>query len=200
MYVTVSKAIDMAIKALRDLPESNENEQAITRLKNLQDKNHYTKWTKDLVFNRLSKWARTHNRNPTITNLAESGMPKGSQIRRLFDMSPKAFLNTYYPQLKEDTINKKYTTKSKQEYVDLFIEEYERIKPKSSREYNNKRNPNYPTWCTIARYINVSTWLQLLECTGVDTSHLNKIETAHNFNVTYHSDLYDRLAECLGMK
>lgn len=200
MYITIQQALDIAIEALSELPESEINKQAIIRLSNLKKRDFCTHWTKDLVFQRLDQWKEEHGRNPTITNLAEPNMPKVFQIQRLFDMRATAFFNIYYPSDKPKKSRTPYTEKTREEYIDLFIKEYNRIKPHSSKDYNCKRNAKFPTWNTIARYVGVTTWNELLKITNVDTSHINKSETVHSFNVKREVELYDKLIDYLDYK
>ena len=193
--MSYNDALDRAIEMIGELPCSDENREIAQRLKELRDRPFVTNWTKELVFERLNEWKERHGRNPTMTDLAEAGMPKAAQIKRLFDMKATAFLNIYYPTEKNKRPTSKYTQKSKEEYIKDFIAEYERIKPRTAKKYNAARNKNLPTWMTIARYVGVTTWTELIEITKVDTSHLNKIKEVTHITVTYNDELMERLVE-----
>lgn len=200
MYINCSQAIDIAISAIKLLPESEENKQAIIRLNNMKQ-DRYINWTKELVFQYLDNWAKEHGRNPTVTNLVEPNMPKATTIQRLFDMKSSAFLNIYYPNNEKKANTSIYSIKTKQEWIDNFIQQFNRIQPKSAKEYDVKREKNTPTWLTIARYLNVATWKELLELTNLDVQCLSnqyqfKPKTKQ-YSVNSTSSLYKKLEDLL---
>ena len=200
MYINRLQAINIAIDAISQLPKSEFNNQAILRLKNMK-RDKTIQWTKEMVFEQLDKWKIDHGRNPTVTNLTEQDMPKGITIQNLFDMKASAFLNIYYPTETRKAITSRYKMKTKEEWVTDFVTQYNKIKPKSSNEYNTLRDNGSPTWNTTARYCNCTTWNQLLNFTKVNTSHLKKNNDYENRSYTVYSDipLYKKLEELLGI-
>ena len=76
MYITRLRAIDIAISAINQLPDSNENRQAVERLLNIKSDCKAITWTKESVRQALDEWAKSHGRNPTVTDLVEPNMPK----------------------------------------------------------------------------------------------------------------------------
>ena len=196
MYINRLQALNIAISAINQLPDSEQNKQAIERLENMK-KDKYIRWTKEMVFEQLDKWKSVHNRNPTVTDLVESDMPKVITIKKLFDMRASAFLNIYYPRTANKHSTSKYSIKTKQEWVDNFIEEFNRIQPQSSKDYNAKRDPDSPTWLTIARYLGLSTWGSLLEYTHLK---IPKQDTTRHYTVTSTSSLYNKLEALLNEK
>lgn len=202
MYINTLEAINIAVNAIRQLPQSPENEQAIERLLNMKS-DRYIHWTREMVKDRLDKWAAEHGRNPTVTNLAEPDMPKAVTIQRLFDMKASAFLNIYYP---SDTSKRrntsKYTIKTEDEWVEDFVRQFNEIKPRSAKDYNAKRAEGTPTWLTVARYLGLSTWGELVLRTGVNTECLKvkKSAAVKEYIVDSTSDLYEKLKAALYMK
>lgn len=200
MYITTLKAIEIAIDAIRQLPNTEENLEAIKRLEGIRGNDRIIKWTKEMVFERLNEWKVEHGRNPTVTSLIEPGMPKAVTVQRLFDMRASAFLSIYYPKEDRKPCRNKYSTKTYQEWIDIFVEQYENIRPKSSREYNGKRDKSTPTWYTIARYLNVYTWNELIKLTEVDTSCLTTYcpyDINKEYTVNSTSSLYEKLEKIL---
>ncbi|SDB58268.1 hypothetical protein SAMN02910317_03048 [Ruminococcaceae bacterium FB2012] len=200
MKMTAKQALGLAISALKAQPGTEQTRAAIHRLEQLKESSLVTHWTKELVTERLDKWRDSHGRNPTVTDLAEPGMPKSSQIKRLFDMKATAFLNIYYPADKPKQPRSKYTEKSREEYIAEFKNEYGRIKPRSCKEYNVKRCNDSPTWMTVARYLGAATWKELLELTAVDTEHLRRREGPKALTVTHSGCGFDKLLELLAAR
>ena len=199
MYISTLKALTIAIEAIKQLPETDENKQAITRLTNLKKCNRFIHWTKESVFERLNEWKIEHNRNPSVTNLAEDGMPSAKTIQSLFDMRASAFMNLYYPRETPKSLTTKYSNKTKEEWVNIFVQQYNSIQPKSAKEYNTKRDKTTPTWNTIANYLHVVNWTDLIKATGVNTNHLRIKSTyqSSNYTVNSTSSIYEKLEKLL---
>lgn len=174
MYVNRKEALNIAIEAIKQLPETYENKQVIERLEGIISdcKITGTYWTKEKVFEVLNKWRDEHGRNPSVTNLMEPEMPPPSTIQRLFDMSASAFLNIHYPHPTKAKRKNKYTVKTEQQWIENFVEQFNKIQPYSAKDYDVKRDKDTPTWQTVARYLNLSTWHELLQKVGVKTQCL----------------------------
>lgn len=201
MYINTLEAINIAVSAIKQLPQSPENEQAIERLLNMKS-DRYINWTREMVKERLDKWAAEHGRNPTVTNLAEPDMPKAVTIQRLFDMRASAFLNIYYPSGTSKRRNtSRYTVKTEEEWVEDFVRQFNEIKPCSAADYNAKRAEATPTWLTIARYLGLSTWGGLVLHTGVSTKRLEGRQIAvKEYVVDSTSGLYEKLKVALDIE
>lgn len=199
MYINTIQALEIAISAIQQLPDTEENRQAIIRLSNMKSQDRYIHWTKELVFEYLDKWKIEHDRNPTVTTLTEPNMPKYTTIQKLFNMKASAFLNIYYPSEERKPMTTKYTVKTEQEWIDDFKEQFDKIQPKSANDYNNKRDKSTPTWLTIARYLGVTKWTELIKITKVNTKCLQIKEPylPRNFTVDSTNSLYNKLERLL---
>ena len=194
MYITRLRALDIAISAISQLPDSNENRQAVERLLNIRSDCKTITWTKGSVRQALDEWTAAHGRNPTVTDLVEPNMPKAVTIQKLFDMKASAFLNIYYPREKTKRKSSKYTVRTREEWISDFISQYNSIRPASAKEYNVKRDKDSPTWLTVARYLNVSTWSELLELTGVRKP---SAENVSHYTVEHTSPAYEKISRLL---
>ncbi|MCM1168195.1 MAG: hypothetical protein NC299_18440 [Lachnospiraceae bacterium] len=201
MYINRKEALKIAINAIRKLPETYENKQAIERLEGMLEDCKLTGvfWTKEKVLNVLNKWKDEHGRNPSVTNLMEPDMPSPTTIQKLFDMSSSAFLNIYYPRSEKTKRKNKYTTKTEREWVKDFVEQFNKIQPCSADDYNAKRDKTSPTWQTIARYLSLSTWRELVQKTGVNAQCLKMrrglSETPKTFYVDSTCSSYNKLKD-----
>ena len=194
MYITRHQAIDIAVSAIKQLPDSYENRQAVERLLNIKKDCKAISWTKESVHRALDEWAADHGRNPSVTDLAEPNMPKAVTIKQLFDMKASAFLNTYYSSEKKKEKVGIYSHRTREEWISDFVFQYNFICPISAKEYNIKRDKNSPTWLTVARYLGISTWKELLEMTGVSKKMVNN--TSH-FTVEQTSPAYEKISRLL---
>lgn len=91
-------------------------------------------------------------------------------------MKLKDFLNEYYPSEFTNIQHRKYKSKydytTKEEWIKIFIEQYNEIKPLTARQYNAKRDSNTPTWNTISLNCSDGTWAGLISDTNVETKFL----------------------------
>ena len=201
MYINRLQALQIAINAIKQLPETAENKMAIKRLDEMSKdcKVSGTYWTKEKVFEVLDKWKEEHFRKPTVTTLMEEGMPSPATIQRLFDMKGSTFFSIYYPRKNKAKRKNKYSLMSEEDWVKNFIEQFNKIKPVSSDDYNAKREQGTPTWQTIARYLHLSTWKSLIIKTGVDIQSLKVKDGMHQEPKTFFVDatcnLYNKLKD-----
>ena len=63
MYISRLQAIDIAVSAIKQLPDSIENRQAIERLLNIKSDCKAICWTKESVHQALDEWTKIHGRN-----------------------------------------------------------------------------------------------------------------------------------------
>ena len=194
MYITRHQAIDIAVSAIKQLPDSYENRQAVERLLNIKKDSKAISWTKESVHRALDEWAAAHGRNPTVTDLAEPDMPKAVTVKKLFDMKASAFLNTYYSSEKRKARISRYSHRTREEWISDFVFRYNSIRPTSAKEYNIKRDKDSPAWLTVAGYLGVSTWKELLEITGVSQKAANNIS---HFTVEQTSPAYEKISRLL---
>ena len=196
MYITRLQAIDIAISAIRQLPDSSQNRQTIERLENIKNDCKAIDWTQETIRKALDDWAVVHGRNPTVTDLAEPNMPKAVTIQKLFDMKASAFLNIYYPSGRSKRNSSRYTVRTKEEWISDFVRQYNSISPASAKEYNAKRDKDSTTWLTIARYLNIATWNELLILTGVKRN-VKSDDNIRRYTVEHSSPSYEKISDLL---
>ena len=114
-------------------------------------------------------------------------------------MKGSTFFNIYYPRENKIKHRNKYSIKSEEEWVNDFVEQFNKIKPSSANDYNAKRDKNTPTWQTIATYLKLSTWQELIKKTGVSVQSLKVKNGLSEEPKTYHVDatcnLYNKLKD-----
>jgi len=62
---------------------------------------------------------------------------------------------------------KRYNQMPAQHWKEIFIKEYETILPRSSEDYNSKREKNTPQWQYIAKRHNITRWLEWIKYCGI---------------------------------
>lgn len=205
--MTQHEAIDRSIKIIKEyqtkiLKEENPViTETITILLKMKSSARMIHWSKELVFEVLDKWRNEHKRNPAVTDLIESGMPKAITIKKLFDMTASAFLAIYYPREKPKKSTTRFSLLSKEDWANVFIEQYTKYKPVTAKEYNVLRDKETPTWLTIARNLKLTRWSELIKYTNVDYN-LREIPPVkkETFIINSNVPLYEKLAELIEQK
>lgn len=196
--MTKQQSLLYAIKILTQQPPTKSTTAAIQVLTKMAASCVYIKWTKESVIIALDKWKSEHNRNPTVTDLSEPDMPKGDTIKKLFNVKPSVFLSKYYPSEQRKTPKTKYNIITPEEYKEIFLEQYHKHKPTSSKQYDNQRDINTPCWTTIALHNGVSTWNNLISKFGVEKYYRKPPEPIkREYTVTTHNISLDRLSDLL---
>ena len=68
----------------------------------------------------------------------------------------------------------------KYDFLELFRNEFERIQPATSKIYDACRNPETPSWGTIARRCKVSSWSELVTLSGVEANCIRRRYDTYN--------------------
>ena len=123
-----------------------------------------TSWTEKTIFDSINQFITDNGRTPTASDFRKKGLPPHPVIKLRFGKTLREFLDMYYP-AKKLCDSKIYSNKSRDEWQDLFVSEYHKIKPGSAEEYNARRPPGSPSWATVARLFGITKWLNwLIHC------------------------------------
>ncbi len=169
--MTREQAVRAAIRKLSELEQTKETAEIIQGLQKLEPAQYRRKWTKTTIYEAVSLWSTVHGRYPSVKELEMyKELPGIFAVKREYGLSGREFLQRFFPEerkrergkLRENLILKQ------------FISEYEKLRPVSGRDYNERRSPETLTWNQAARAIGVSGWTELLLVSGVDTSCLKQ--------------------------
>ncbi len=195
------EAIQHAITVIKNHPEElskNIRRDVLDILLKLSKKDNYIKWTKESVEKALQDWKTKNGRNPTVTDLKEINMPKGETFKRIFGMLPATYLRMYYPSANKKKPVTKYSLLSPEEYLNIFITQYNKHKPTSSKEYDKMKDVGTPCWATTAHYCGLQKWLELLDYAKLKKfTRNNPLPIERKFTVTVNSPSYDKMVKLL---
>jgi hypothetical protein len=186
--MTRKQALQRALDILYEWGNAEEAREIQTKLTEIISDLPFTAWTKETIVDAFDQFAIDNGRNATTTDIKKRGLPPHTVIKLKFGMDAKRFLSTYYPQKCDSRI---YAAKTKEEWLEFFKKEYERLKPGSAEKYNSERRPGSPSWQTIARFFNISKWKEFQEFCGVSVHYKIGISRRDAANITVHSDLAD---------
>ena len=143
-------------KAIEQLKGIKGNKEIIEKLQDLADELPITHWTDKSIRDRVEQFAEENGRNPTASDFRKKGMPPHPVIKQKYKITLSEWLNENYP------THRPTYEELKEKYTKEFVEEYERIKPKTQDQFNKERTCGTKGWQTVASYYSVKSWKQLL--------------------------------------
>ena len=193
--LTRKQAIYKAIELLSETPCTEEVHNVIMKLEELANDIPITAWTKETILDTITQFAIENKRNPTTTdlkrNIKTTRLPPHPVIKHRFGITAKEFLLEYYP---PKCTSKIYSGKSNEEWIEVFIAEYKRIKPTSCEEYNAQRLKDTPSWQTIARLHNTFLWNDFKELLNLPTYNKQRKEIPRD-TINFIIDRQDNLTD-----
>lgn len=173
--MTRKQALHKALEVLSD-------SEVINRINEIIDELPLTGWSEKTIFDTIDQFVIDHGRNPTATDFIPKGMPPHPVIKLRFGMTLGEFLARHYPQPEK---------RSREEYKEMFISEYARIKPRGACDFNNTRAANIPTWGTFAKMFDMNKWFEWLKFCGLEGSSptFNKRVRGVELTIESHDDL-----------
>lgn len=180
--MTRKQAITKAIQAVSEsgLEESND---IIGLLQDIYDELPINHWTDKSIRDSVEQFIIDNGRNPTATDFKKRGMPPHPVIKQKYKVTLSEWLENNYPtqNLNFDELKNKYTN--------AFVEDYLRIKPKSSDEFNRKKSADTKCWQTVAKYYDVKSWLPLLSVLNLPHYEADNCKKPVHINVNIESNI-----------
>ena len=143
-------------KAIQQLKGIDGNEEIIEKLEDLANELPIIHWTDKSIRDRVEQFAEENGRNPTVSDFKKKGMPPHPVIKQKYKINLSEWLEENYPTYRPSP------EEIKRQYVEEFIDEYYRIKPKSPDEYDAKRTKGAKSWQTVRARCNQKSWRGLL--------------------------------------
>ena len=152
--MTRKQALNSAIKALST---NKDYEETVALLQEIYDELPLNHWSEKSIHDTVKQFIIDNEKVPTATDFKRKDMPSHTIIKQKYNITLKQWLNTYYPteKINYDMLKEKYTND--------FVNEYQKIKPKSQYEFNKNKSQQTKVWQTIASYNNVKSWKDLLK-------------------------------------
>ena len=145
-------------QALHKALESVSDEAVRSKIREILEDIPFTNWTERTIFDTIDQFIIDNGRTPTVTDFKKKGLPPHPVIKLRFGMTLKEFLVKHYPQDRQCD-SKIYYAKSREEWQEDFLEQFDVIKPYSAEVYNSKRCEGTPSWATVARLFGITKWL-----------------------------------------
>lgn len=185
--MTRKQALKIAITVLNKQQNEPIVRDIIPRLQEIYDELPLVHWSNASIFDAIEQWKIDNGEYPSTSDLNKRGLPSKSVIKQKTKQNPINFLKKNFPRASSREHISPYIQKSKEEWLDIFIQEYMRIQPKYYYEYENKRNKYTPTARWLMKQFKIHTWNDLLKYAGINKGNNIKNRT---FNILNKSDLF----------
>ena len=165
--MTRKQALHKALEVIRD-------KETIDKISEILDELPFTGWSERTIFDTVDQFIIDNGRIPTATDFKKKGLPSHPVIKLRFGMNLKEFLGKYYPS-NSLCSSKIYSNRTREQWKELFIEEYHSNKPTTAEEYNSTRKAGTPSWATVAKMFDITKWLDWLMFCDI-VPYINKKE------------------------
>ena len=144
-------------QAIYILSQTKGNEEIIEKLQDISDELPLIHWSDKSIRDRVEQFIEDEGRTPTVSDFRKKGMPPHTVFKKKYNINLAEWLNQNYPTTRptaEEITNS---------YIEEFISEYKRIKPRSANEYETKRNKGVKSWQTVRSRCGQTSWRGLIK-------------------------------------
>ena len=182
-------------QALCKVLESVKDNNITAKIEEILEDMPLTGWSERMIFDTIDQFVVDNGRVPTTTDFKAKGLPPHTVIKLRFGVNLKEFLDRHYPPPRKLCDSSVYYTKTREEWLHNFKEQYERNKPSSAEGYNAARGKGTPSWGVIANMFGVSKWSEFLAFAEVPGYNKKRqvIRGTVEFCVTSHNPLMEEL-------
>ncbi len=179
--MTRKTAINQAIYILS---QSKGNEEIIEKLQDISEELPLIHWSDKSIRDRVEQFIEDEGRTPTVSDFRKKGMPPHPVFKQKYNMNLAEWLQQNYPTTRptaEEITNN---------YIQEFISEYQRIKPRSADEYETKRNKGVKSWQTVRSRCEQTSWRGLIKHLSLPFYFdMQKDHVPMKFNITVTTDM-----------
>lgn len=135
------------------------------RLQEMLNEYPITKWNNTNLIDCFVTYFEKYNKIPSEDEMDKSDeLPYYSLFSYRWKTTYLKWLNAHLPYLYEQFLKQR---KYQRDYRNEFINEYNRIKPKTEADFNKRKNPEMCRTYIVKRALNIPTWAELIKHCGL---------------------------------
>ncbi len=176
-------------QAISILSKRKGTEEIVEKLIELSEELPLVHWSDKSIRDTVEQFKLDYGRNPTVTDFKKKGLPSHPVIKLEYGITLAEWLEQNYP------TEKLSPEEIKSQYTEIFIKQYNIIKPKSADIFNKNRSKECHSWRMIARLNDCKTWRGLIN--KLDLEHFFDMAKDHKpqeFNVKVYTDIDEQLS------
>ena len=171
-------------EAISQLSRDQKNTEICEKLSDILEDMPLSNWTDKTIRDRIEQFYEDEGRYPTTTDFKKKGMPPHPVFKHRYKVNLSQWLQENYP------VPKITYEERKEKHTQAFKEEYLRICPKSSDDFDQRRRSGVISWRGLAPYYNVTSWHNLLKVLDLPVPKpSSKERVKQKFKVTVLTDL-----------
>lgn len=172
------------LQAISQLSGDQKNTEICEKLSDILEDMPLTNWTDKTIRDRIEQFYEDEGRYPTTTDFKKKGMPPHPVFKHRYKVNLSQWLQENYP------VPKITYEERKEKHTKAFIEEYLRLLPSSSDDFDHRRQSGVISWRGLAPYYNVTSWHNLLHVLDLPVPKPNpKERVKQKFKVIVSTDL-----------
>lgn len=171
-------------KAISLLSADKKNTEICEKLSDILEDMPLINWTDKTIRDRIEQFYEDEGRYPTTTDFKKKGMPPHPVFKHRYKVNLSQWLqeNYHVPKITYEERKEKHTK--------AFMEEYLRLRPTSSDDFDRRRQKGIISWRGLAPYYNVTSWHSLLNALNLPHPQPEqKKRVKQKFNVKVYTDL-----------
>lgn len=171
-------------KAIQELSKKNGFTEIVGLLQDIHDELPLIHWSDKSIRDTVEQFIVDNGRVPTASDFRKKGMPPHPVFKHRYKVNLSQWLQENYP------VPKITYEERKEKHTQAFKEEYLRICPKSSDDFDQRRRSGVISWRGLAPYYNVTSWHNLLKVLDLPVPKpSSKERVKQKFKVTVLTDL-----------
>ncbi len=172
------------LQAISQLSGDQNNTEICEKLSDILEDMPLTNWTDKTIRDRIEQFREDEGRYPTTTDFKKKGMPPHPVFKHRYNRTLSQWLQENYP-VPQITYEER-----KEKHTNAFVEEYLRLHPSSSDDFDHRRQKGVISWRGLAPYYNVTSWHNLLKTLDLPVPKPNpKERVKQKFKVIVSTDL-----------
>ncbi len=142
----------------------------------------YTKWSRPAILDACAQHLKDKG-TLTTNDFVGGDLPSHTVVKLKFGMTVAEFREKYFPSWNQ---RPEYPTEQ------VFLDEYERIRPLSRKDYDCQRTVGTPVVSTILERLGVKTWTELKQTYNLPTYKKQRDVGTYSVSVERAVDRFDR--------
>lgn len=169
----ISQAIDL-VKSTNIYSEEEKSDLVLV-LENIKQALPLAHWTEASIFDAIDQYRLEHGKLPNLSDfIHKNNLPTKTVIRRVFGQRISDFLLKYYSSESPKKDREKKYLEDDRKLLEDFKLQYKVLQCTSCKDYDRRRKKDTPCSQTLLRRLNIKTWNELLNQSGIKINSYNQ--------------------------
>lgn len=174
-------------QALLAVLRTANDREAIVIIKKMIKDLPFHEWDSETIDDAIEQYKIDHGHYPKPCNFRDDKkLPNAATVLYRTGIPLKDYLKRFYTKMTDSV---KYFDKPKEEWLNIFQAEFDRIHPKGANDFNVRRDKSTPTWNVVAQMFGTKKWSELLKIADREIKRKQKYQPHMKLTVKSYSDI-----------